>query len=134
LSEKALLFVLFKEFEGNKDRFSIVSHKLKTRIIALYVRINPLEYHLWISLRADFYGCKSGTELSAAESVAVAATFEIAVVFVVVVVLVVEVVLAVVEVTIMVMAVLVLTIVIVVVALTAVVVVVVLVAVVGVLV
>ena len=57
-------FVLFKEFEGNKDRFSIVSHKLKNPIIARYIRINPLEYHVWISLRADFYGCKSGTGLS----------------------------------------------------------------------
>jgi len=62
--KKAIFFFLFKEFVGNKDRFSIVSHKLKNPIIARYIRINPLEYHLWISLRADFYGCKSGTELS----------------------------------------------------------------------
>ena len=61
-NQESRTLVLFKEFEGNNDRFSIVSHKLENPIIAHYIRINPLEYHVWISLRADFYGCKSGAE------------------------------------------------------------------------
>ncbi|XP_078346432.1 neuropilin-2-like [Oculina patagonica] len=49
-----------KEFEGNSDRYSVVSHKLENPIIARYIRINPISYHSWIEMRADFYGCKSG--------------------------------------------------------------------------
>ena len=65
--EEATLSVLFKEFDANTDRFSIVSHKLKNPIIARYIRINPLEYYGYISMRADFYGCKSGKELSTSQ-------------------------------------------------------------------
>ena len=56
----ARLIVLFKEFDGNTDRFSVVSHKLENDIIAHSIRINPISYYGSISLRADFYGCKSG--------------------------------------------------------------------------
>ncbi|XP_078346319.1 LOW QUALITY PROTEIN: SCO-spondin-like [Oculina patagonica] len=49
-----------REFNGNTDRFSVVSHKLENPLIARYIRINPISYYGWISLRADFYGCKSG--------------------------------------------------------------------------
>ena len=59
----AHLIVLFKEFDGNTDRFSVVSHKLKNPIITRYILINPVSYYGWISLRADFYGCKSGEKL-----------------------------------------------------------------------
>ena len=69
-----------------------MSHSLKNPIIARYIRINPLQYHVWISLRADFYGCKSGTKLSSskevaavAQPVAVSATLAVAVVVVAVV-------------------------------------------------
>ncbi|XP_078355294.1 lactadherin-like, partial [Oculina patagonica] len=48
-----------KEFKGNTDRYSVVSHKLENPIIARYIRINPISNHVWVALRADFYGCKS---------------------------------------------------------------------------
>ncbi|KAL9955705.1 hypothetical protein ACROYT_G037065 [Oculina patagonica] len=51
-----------KIFDGNTDRYTVVSHKLKKPIITRYIRINPMGNGdgRWISLRADFYGCKSG--------------------------------------------------------------------------
>ncbi|XP_078346362.1 uncharacterized protein LOC144631716 isoform X2 [Oculina patagonica] len=54
---------LVKQFDGNTDRYSVVSHKLENPIIARYIRINPTAYYGYISLRADFYGCKSGFEI-----------------------------------------------------------------------
>ena len=69
-----------------------MSHSLKNPIIAPYIRINPLKYHLWISLRADFYGCKSGEDLPSsteaagvASPVAVSVTLAVAVAVVAVV-------------------------------------------------
>ncbi|XP_078346807.1 uncharacterized protein LOC144632077 [Oculina patagonica] len=51
-----------KIFDGNADQYTVVSHKLKNPIITRYIRINPMVdgYRRWISLRTDFYGCKSG--------------------------------------------------------------------------
>ncbi|XP_078346610.1 uncharacterized protein LOC144631901 [Oculina patagonica] len=49
-----------KEFKGNTDRYSVVSHKLENPVIARYIRINPISNYVWVALRADFYGCKSG--------------------------------------------------------------------------
>jgi len=57
------LFVLFsnKEFEGNTDQFLVVRHLLKNPInVTRYIRIYPVAWNKRISLRADFYGCKSG--------------------------------------------------------------------------
>ncbi|XP_020615959.1 venom prothrombin activator omicarin-C non-catalytic subunit-like [Orbicella faveolata] len=56
------LFVLFsnKEFEGNTDQFLVVRHLLKNPInVTRYIRIYPVAWNKRISLRADFYGCKS---------------------------------------------------------------------------
>ena len=59
------LFCFFsfnQEFNGNTDQFVVVSHLLKNPINATrYMRINPVAWHDGISLRADLYGCKSGT-------------------------------------------------------------------------
>ncbi|KAL9955698.1 hypothetical protein ACROYT_G037058 [Oculina patagonica] len=49
-----------KIFDGNKNRHTVVSHKLKNPFITRYIRINPVSFHGWISLRAEFYGCRSG--------------------------------------------------------------------------
>ncbi|XP_078348208.1 uncharacterized protein LOC144633247 [Oculina patagonica] len=50
-----------KVFDGNTNRYTVVSHKLKNPIITRYIRINPISYHgFQISLRADFYGCQTG--------------------------------------------------------------------------
>jgi len=59
-----VLFVFFsnKEFEGNTDQFLVVRHLLKNPInVTRYIRIYPVAWNRRISLRADFYGCKSGT-------------------------------------------------------------------------
>jgi len=51
-----------KEFAGNTDHFLVVSHLLKNPInVTRYIRIYPVAWNNGISLRADFYGCKSGT-------------------------------------------------------------------------
>ena len=53
---------LNKVFEGNTDQFLVVSHLLKNPInVTRYIRIYPVAWNKGISLRADFYGCKSGT-------------------------------------------------------------------------
>ena len=50
-----------KEFEGNRDRFLVVRHLLKNPInVTRHIRLYPVDWFRWISLRADFYGCKSG--------------------------------------------------------------------------
>ena len=57
---KGLSIVFFKIFDGNTDQNTVVNHKLKHSIIARYIRIVPVDYHNFISLRAEFYGCRSG--------------------------------------------------------------------------
>lgn len=55
------MFFSYKEFEGNTDQFLVVRHLLKNPInVTRYIRIYPMAWISWISLRADFYGCKSG--------------------------------------------------------------------------
>ncbi|CAH3183147.1 unnamed protein product, partial [Porites lobata] len=49
-----------KVFSGNSDRNGIVTHELTNPIICRYIRILPTAYHAWVSLRAEFYGCKTG--------------------------------------------------------------------------
>ena len=52
-----------KVFSGNSDRNGIITHELTNPIICRYIRILPTAYHGWVSLRAEFYGCKTGTEV-----------------------------------------------------------------------
>jgi len=55
------VFFSNKEFQGNTDQYLVVRHLLKNPInVTRYIRIYPVAWHRWISLRADFYGCKSG--------------------------------------------------------------------------
>ncbi|KAL9955598.1 hypothetical protein ACROYT_G036941 [Oculina patagonica] len=51
-----------KVFSGNNDRYTPVSHDLKNPIITRYIRIHPEEWQSYISMRAEFYGCKEGFE------------------------------------------------------------------------
>jgi len=46
-----------KVFDGNKDRDSIVYHKLNPPIQAHYIRLRPTAWYGHISLRMELYGC-----------------------------------------------------------------------------
>ncbi|KAK3700595.1 hypothetical protein QZH41_001586 [Actinostola sp. cb2023] len=50
-----------KEFAGNTDRSTVVYHDIVPPIFAQMVRIHPKAWNGHISLRAEFYGCTSGT-------------------------------------------------------------------------
>ena len=50
----------FKVFDGNTDRYTVVSHDLRNPIITKFIRINPETWQSYISLRAEFYGCREG--------------------------------------------------------------------------
>jgi len=56
-------FVLYQEFNGNRDQFMPVCYLLKNPIVATHIRIIPLAWHGHIALRAGFYGCWSGKQL-----------------------------------------------------------------------
>nr|XP_058951355.1 uncharacterized protein LOC131778889 [Pocillopora verrucosa] len=49
-----------KVFDGNSDKYSVVKHTLKNPIITRYLRIKPKTWQGYISLRAEFYGCREG--------------------------------------------------------------------------
>ncbi|XP_078348538.1 uncharacterized protein LOC144633566 [Oculina patagonica] len=49
-----------KIFQGNTDRYTPVSHDLKSPIITRYIRIHPKTWETRISMRAEFYGCREG--------------------------------------------------------------------------
>ena len=44
-------------FEANSDRDTIVSHVLTPRFRARYVRFVVLNWHRYISMRVELYGC-----------------------------------------------------------------------------
>ncbi|XP_066029720.1 uncharacterized protein [Pocillopora verrucosa] len=46
-----------KVFKGNKDRDSIVYHKISPPIQARYIRLRPTAWYGHISLRMELYGC-----------------------------------------------------------------------------
>ena len=47
----------FKVFKGNKNRDSIVYHKISPPIQARYIRLRPTAWYGHISLRMELYGC-----------------------------------------------------------------------------
>ena len=63
LNPKLNLHFVSQKFDGNTDQFMVVSHFLKKAIIARFIRIVPLTWYGAVTLRADFYGCKSGDRL-----------------------------------------------------------------------
>ncbi|KAL9950408.1 hypothetical protein ACROYT_G042896 [Oculina patagonica] len=46
-----------KNFTGNTDRHTVVSHDLKPPITVRYIRFRPVAWNLWISMRVELYGC-----------------------------------------------------------------------------
>ena len=64
-SLKIILFLFFflQYFTANRDRISIVENVLSPPIQTRYLRLHPWGWHGYISMRAEFYGCRSGNEL-----------------------------------------------------------------------
>ncbi|XP_015754014.1 PREDICTED: coagulation factor V-like [Acropora digitifera] len=46
-----------KSFTANTDRHSVVCHRFKKRIAAMFVRVHPKSWYSWISMRIEFKGC-----------------------------------------------------------------------------
>ncbi|KAL9951704.1 hypothetical protein ACROYT_G044426 [Oculina patagonica] len=47
-----------KEFAGNEDRDTVVSHELNPPIRARFIRFVPVSWHNRISMRVELYGCQ----------------------------------------------------------------------------
>ena len=50
-------------FQGNRDRDSVHINTLDPPIYARYIRVQPVTYHGWMSLRMELYGCRSGRDM-----------------------------------------------------------------------
>ena len=53
---------MMQEFDGNKDKNSVVYHDLNPPIIARYIRFLPVKWEGEISMRVELYGCVKGKE------------------------------------------------------------------------
>lgn len=60
LREDTLIFVLLQEYIANTNYQSVVVNTLDEPIIARYIRIHPVAWHGYISMRIELYGCYSG--------------------------------------------------------------------------
>ena len=49
--------ILLQVFPGNYDRHSIVTHEFVPAFHARLVKIHPLSYNVWRSMRIELYGC-----------------------------------------------------------------------------
>ena len=49
-----------QELLGNADNNTVVKQELDPPIVARFLRIYPLEYHQFRTLRLELYGCNSG--------------------------------------------------------------------------
>ena len=56
------LLLSLQVFQGNSDRDSVHINTLDPPIYARYIRVQPVSYHGWMSLRMELYGCRSGRE------------------------------------------------------------------------
>lgn len=54
------VFSLFKIFKGNSDGFSEVTNNFPKPLYTRYVRVHPESWSGRISMRIEFYGCRSG--------------------------------------------------------------------------
>lgn len=50
-------------FPGNRDQNTIVSHPFIPALRCRYVRVRPWGWYRHISMRLEFYGCLTGTNL-----------------------------------------------------------------------
>lgn len=57
---KIPLFTFFKVFQGNFDRYVIVSHDLAPPIRAKYIRFHPKTCYGNNAMRVEIYGCYYG--------------------------------------------------------------------------
>ena len=57
------LFLHLQVFNGNSDQNSIVVNTLDPPIMARFIRVQPVKYYGWMSLRMELYGCRSGGNL-----------------------------------------------------------------------
>ncbi|XP_027046414.1 uncharacterized protein LOC113674139 [Pocillopora damicornis] len=48
-----------KLFTANTDRHSLVYHRFRKRLPAVYVRVYPKTWYSWISMRIELYGCSA---------------------------------------------------------------------------
>jgi len=64
-------------FESNLNDNDVVKLELPYPIVARYIRINPQRWQRFISLRAEFYGCRFG-KLWAIAAALVTANSEVA--------------------------------------------------------
>ena len=46
-----------KQFAGNTDSHTVVSHVLDPPITARYVRFQALAWYQWAAMRVEVYGC-----------------------------------------------------------------------------
>ena len=53
---------MMQEFDGNKDKDSVVYHDLNPPITARYIRFLPVKWKREISMRVELYGCVKGKE------------------------------------------------------------------------
>lgn len=53
----------FQLFQGNKDDNSVVTNTFSPPIVARFIRLHPVEFKRWPSLRMELYGCHSGENL-----------------------------------------------------------------------
>ena len=51
---------MLQYFTANRDRISIVENALIPPIQARYLRLHPWGWYGYISMRAEFYGCRAG--------------------------------------------------------------------------
>lgn len=52
--------ILLQYFTANRDRISIVENALNPPIQARHLRLHPWGWYGYISMRAEFYGCRAG--------------------------------------------------------------------------
>lgn len=66
VSQIVFFFLFFlnerKIFRGNSDRNSIVRQTISPAIVARFIRIRPLTWHGFISMRVEFLGCIKGKQ------------------------------------------------------------------------
>lgn len=49
-----------KVFSGNYDNYHVVAHKFAPNVKARYIRLHPIAYRSYITLRWELYGCRYG--------------------------------------------------------------------------
>ena len=56
--------LLFQKYVANKDYVHEVINTLEEPIIARFIRIHPVAWYGYISMRFELYGCYSGEQVA----------------------------------------------------------------------